>query len=92
MHLIGDYTPLSFVSHHCGYTLKQSTPDPDGDSFEHECLQGYQAVSEFIQAAQQKESTSKLRVLCNAAVKELEDVVYRVQDEQESKIRNIGNG
>jgi hypothetical protein len=82
MDLIGDYTPLNFITHHCGYTLRQSSHDPDGNNFEHECLQGYQAVAQFIQAAQQGEDTSQLRIRCNTAVKELEDVVYRAQEEQ----------
>ncbi len=84
---IRDYTPLQIISHHCGYSVKEQGREPDGRNMDHECLQGYQAVSRFIEAAQDREDPEVLAPLCNNAVDELEDVVKRRRREKQEEGR-----
>jgi hypothetical protein len=69
-----------FAAHVCGRTLMDpATGQPDGRDMDHECLQGFQAVAEFVKAAEGGARRAELSPLLEHAIKELQDVFTRAE-------------
>lgn len=75
--------PLEALAGFMGYGLRPLGGEPDGRSMEDECLQGYEAVTDFIKAARAGRHYTDLMPRLRAALKELEDVVVRARDRDE---------
>lgn len=80
MRACNSVAPLEAIAGFMGYGLRPLGGAPDGLNMEDECLQGYEAVTDFTRAARAGAHYTDLMPKLRAAIKELEDVLVRARE------------
>lgn len=85
MRATGSIAPLEYLASRMGCVVRHVGAEPDGADMVEECLQGFEAVAAYVNAARSGMHYTKLAVLLEKATKEVEDIWVRARNRDEGR-------